>query len=139
MEFLIGIQARPGCAMLGDWRSRPSGRSSYDLYEPVDSPPRQSAAQGLLRLGRYLNKGPDRQAGLTIANTSLRSRISVPTQTSGLIRHAVYHRPNDWDAVPKREEVPADESCMWGDYHALELGLYLLRRSENKTGSELLE
>ncbi len=38
----------------------------------------------------------------------------------GLILHAVYHRPNGWCAG-------AGEACMWGDYHAREAGLYLLR------------
>jgi hypothetical protein len=37
-----------------------------------------------------------------------------------LILHSVYHRPNGWDGGP-------GESSMWGDYHAREVALYLLR------------
>ena len=42
------------------------------------------------------------------------------------------HRPNGWDAMPPPGQVPRNESCMWGDYHARELALYLNRVIEQK-------
>jgi len=48
-----------------------------------------------------------------------------------LILHAVYHRPNGWDAAPNAYGIPRGEACMWGDYHAREVALYLLRIIEN--------
>jgi len=48
-----------------------------------------------------------------------------------LILHAVYHRPNGWDAMPDPDRIPRGEACMWGDYHALEVALYLVRIIEN--------
>jgi hypothetical protein len=49
-----------------------------------------------------------------------------------LILHALYHRPNGWDAVPPGRRVPANEACIWGDYHAIEVALYVLRIIEGK-------
>jgi unsaturated chondroitin disaccharide hydrolase len=121
----------PGLAMLGDWRTLAA--DPHNPYEPVDSSAAVIAAQGLLRLGQYLKNERYRQAGLTIANTLFgEPYLSSDPKHQGLILHAVYHRPNDWDAIPKGKSVPADESCMWGDYHALELGLYLLRAMDNR-------
>jgi unsaturated chondroitin disaccharide hydrolase len=121
----------PGLAMLGDWRTLAA--DPHNPYEPVDSSAAVIAAQGLLRLGQYLKNERYRQAGLTIANTLFgEPYLSSDPKHQGLILHAVYHRPNDWDAIPKGKSVPADESCMWGDYHALELGLYLLRAMDKR-------
>ena len=44
----------------------------------------------------------------------------------------VENRPNGWDAIPAGARVPAGESSMWGDYHAREVALYLLREIEGK-------
>ena len=52
--------------------------------------------------------------------------LSTGPQHQGLILHSVYHRPNGWDWRT------AGESSMWGDYHARELALYLLRLAEEK-------
>ena len=121
----------PGLAKLGDWRLTPA--DPFNAYEPVDSSAAAIAAQGLLRLGRYLKNERYRQAGLTVANTLLdEPYLSTDPKHHGILLHAVYHRPNDWDAIPEGQKVPAGESCMWGDYHALELGVYLLRLIENK-------
>jgi hypothetical protein len=35
--------------------------------------------------------------------------------------------------MPADASVPAGESSMWGDYHAREVGLYLLRLIEGKS------
>ena len=51
--------------------------------------------------------------------------------STGLL-HAVYHRPNGWDHIPKGRKVPCGESCMWGDYHARELALLLGRMARKE-------
>lgn len=43
----------------------------------------------------------------------------------GILLHSVYHRPRGWDHTPDDSGVPRGESCMWGDYHLLELGAYV--------------
>jgi hypothetical protein len=58
--------------------------------------------------------------------------LSTDANHQGLILHSVYHRPNGWDTIPAGAKVPAGESSMWGDYHARELAVYLLRVMENK-------
>lgn len=102
--------------------------------EPVDSSAGAIAAQGLLRLGKYLER-EERDghryhlAGLTTARTLLSDRyLAEDPDHDGLLLHSVYHRPNGWDHVPKDSEVPQGESSMWGDYHLLELALYLHRQ-----------
>jgi hypothetical protein len=121
----------PGLARLDGWRDRPA--DPYNRYEPVDSSAAAIAAQGLLRLGRYLGAdGGDGQrywqAGLTVAGTLFdQPYLSTDPAHQGLLRHSVYHRPNGWDHVPPGQHVPNGESSMWGDYHARELALYLQR------------
>jgi hypothetical protein len=94
--------------------------------EPVDSSAAAIGAQGLLRLGRAL--GDDRywKAGLSVCNSLFDAPyLSQSPDHQGLILHSVYHRPNGWDWQP-------GESSMWGDYHAREVALYLLRIAERK-------
>jgi len=121
----------PGLAQLSDWRAKPA--DPFNPYEPVDSSAAAIAAQGLLRLGRRLHDERYWQAGLAVCDTLFdEPYLSTGDQHQGLILHSVYHRPNGWDAVPEGARVPAAESSMWGDYHAREVGLYLLRLIENK-------
>ncbi|MBS1855939.1 MAG: glycoside hydrolase family 88 protein [Acidobacteria bacterium] len=121
----------PGLAHLGDWRSRPA--DPFNPYEPVDSSAAAIAAQGLLRLGRRLKEQRYWNAGLKVLDTLFdEPYLSTGTEHQGLILHSVYHRPNGWDAIPAGGRVPAGESSMWGDYHAREVALYLLRIVENK-------
>ncbi|MFZ4683150.1 MAG: glycosyl hydrolase, partial [Terrimicrobiaceae bacterium] len=122
---------------LGDYRSKPA--QIENDFEPVDSSAAAIAAQGLLRLGRYLDsKGDQRgakywQAGLTVADTVLgEPYLSTDPNHQGLILHSIYHRPNGWDHIPAGSKIPRGESSMWGDYHARELALYLQRLIENK-------
>ena len=123
----------PGLAKMGNYLKRPS--EPDNPYEPVDSSAAAIAAQGLLRLGRYLGKdkaGKEYyQAGLTVARSLLSAPyLSEDVKHHGLILHSVYHRPNGWDYIPKDKKVPFGESSMWGDYHAMELAVYLQREIE---------
>jgi hypothetical protein len=124
----------PNLSRLGDYLHRPS--DPCNDQEPVDSSAAAIAAQGLWRLGTYLrdarNRPTDgqryRQAALTVANTLLDDPyLSRDPAHQGLILHSVYHRPNGWDYIPPGRQIPCGESSMWGDYHARELALLLLR------------
>lgn len=123
----------PGLAHMGDYLARPA--EPLNAYEPVDSSAAAIAAQGLLRLGHYLEAQGDQtggrrywQAGLAVLDTLLdEPYLSVDAKHQGLILHSVYHRPNGWDHVPPGRKVPCGESSMWGDYHAREAVLYLQR------------
>jgi len=124
----------PNLVHLGDYLNKPS--DPHNGQEPVDSSAAAIAAQGLWRLGAYLiqlgSRAADgrryRQAALTIASTLFdEPYLSQDPAHHGLILHSVYHRPNAWDYVPPGRKIPCGESSMWGDYHARELALLLLR------------
>ena len=111
---------------LGDYLDRPA--DPFNIYEPVDSSAAAIAAQGLLRLGRYLNDKRYTQAGLTVLNALFdEPYLSTSPKHQGLILHSVYHHPNRWDYIPPGRKVPCGESSMWGDYHAREVALYVQR------------
>lgn len=118
---------------LGDYLSKPA--DPYNEFEPVDSSAAAIAAQGLLRLGKYMEyQGMQNeakfywQAGLTVLNTLLQEPyLSSNPDHQGLILHSIYHRPNGWDFIAKGSKIPNGESSMWGDYHAREVCLYLQR------------
>lgn len=118
----------PGLVHLGDYLNRPAAPDNP--YEPVDSSAAAIAAQGLLRLGRRLGKrgNPYTQAGLSTARTLFSPPyLSENPRHQGLLLHSVYHRPNGWDYIPPGKTVPQGESSLWGDYHAMELAVYLRR------------
>jgi hypothetical protein len=123
----------PNLHRLADYLEHPA--DPYNAWEPVDSSAATIAAQGLLRLGTYLTaQGKPRagrryrQAGLTIARSLFdEPYLSIQPRHQGLILHSIYHRPNGWDFVARGQKVPNGESSMWGDYHARELALMLLR------------
>jgi len=118
----------PGLAKLEGWRDRPA--DPYNDHEPVDASASAIAAQGLLRLGKFLGAKGKRytQAGLTIARVLLdEPYLSTDRKHEGLLLHSVYHRPNNWDYIPPARRVPCGESSMWGDYHLLELATHLRR------------
>ena len=121
----------PGLEKLGDWRGQVS--NPFNDHEPVDSSAAAIAAQGLLRLGRYLKNEQYWQAGLTISRTLFSDPyLSKSALHQGLLLHSIYHRPNGWDTIPTGGKIPSGEACMWGDYHAMELATYLHRVIEGK-------
>jgi hypothetical protein len=77
----------------------------FNKCEPVDSSAAAIAAQGLIRLGKYLDATRNtqhaaryRHAGLTIARTLFAEPyLSTDPKHQGLILHSVYHHPNGWD------------------------------------------
>ncbi|MBS1576862.1 MAG: glycoside hydrolase family 88 protein [Bacteroidetes bacterium] len=127
----------PNLYKLGDYLNKPS--DPFNEFEPVDSSAAAIAAQGLLRLGKWLQqKGEAKdgnrywQAGLTVLNSLLEEPyLSLNEKHQGLLLHSIYHRPNGWDHVPDGSKIPNGESSMWGDYHAREAALYMQRIIDN--------
>lgn len=125
----------PGLAEIPSYRDQVS--NPHNSHEPVDSSAAAISAQGLLRLGRALGVDSEAgrafwQAGLTVAQTLLGAPyLSQDPAHQGLLLHSVYHRPNGWDYIPEGQVVPCGESSMWGDYHAMELAVYLQRVVED--------
>lgn len=123
----------PGLRELGDYLSCPA--DPFNDFEPVDSSAAAIAAQGLMRLGSWLERrgrlekgGHYLQAGLTVLRRLLEEPyLSVEPSHQGLLLHSVYHRPNGWDYVPEGRRVPCGESSMWGDYHLREAALLAQR------------
>lgn len=130
--------AAPKLHKLGDYLSRPA--EPYNEHEPVDSSAAAICAQGYLRLGRFLQRhGAGEagsryfQAGLTISRTLFAEPyVSREPEHEGLLLHVLYHRPNGWDHIAAGQRVPNGESCMWGDYHLMELAVYLHRLIEDQ-------
>lgn len=128
----------PRLHLLGDYKNRPA--EPINPHEPVDSSAAAIDAQGLLRLGTYLkNKGCETQggryfqAGLKVARTLFSEPyLSTNEAHHGLVLHSIYHQPNGWDHKPNPAMAPYGESSMWGDYHAMELAVYLQRIIQNK-------
>ena len=124
----------PGMSRLGDWRERDA--EPHNDHEPVDSGAAAIAAQGLIRLGRYLGDTDEGnryfRGGLTAARTLFSDPYLAPSGAGhqGILLHNVYHRPNGWDHVPPGQKVPCNESAMWGDYHQLELANLIKRLGE---------
>lgn len=127
----------PELHRIADHLNKPA--DPYNAFEPVDSSAAAIAAQGLLRLGKFLGSTDAEvakrywQAGLTVMNTLLQEPyLSTNSQHQGLILHSIYHRPNGWDHIPDGSKIPNGESSMWGDYHAREAALYLDRIIRNE-------
>jgi hypothetical protein len=130
----------PGLDEMPDWRDRAA--DPFNEHEPVDSSAAAIAAQGLLRLARVLrdhDRQPESdlyfQAGLRVVDTLLEESgpyLSIDPKHQGVLLHSVYHWPNKWDHVPEGSTTPHGESSQWGDYHALEVALYVKRLAEGK-------
>ena len=128
----------PNLYKLGDYLDKPA--NPFNDFEPVDSSAAAIGAQGLLRLGKYLNGTGDAeagnyywQAGLTVLKTLLDvPYLSTDENHQGLLLHSIYHHPNGWDFIPKGSKIPYGESSMWGDYHIREVCLYLQRIINNE-------
>jgi unsaturated chondroitin disaccharide hydrolase len=128
----------PGLASLGGWQNRPA--DPFNDREPVDSSAAAIAAQGLLRLARIVGQrsdeaGRDRYetAGLQVLRSLFDEAgpyLATDERHQGLLLHSVYHWPNRWDYVPPGASVPRGESSQWGDYHAREAALYVMRLAE---------
>jgi hypothetical protein len=129
----------PGLVHLENYKIRPA--DPFNAYEPVDSSAAAIAAQGLVRLGRYLSKREVAdgaryiQAGLTVLRTLLAEPyLNADKKHQGLLLHAVYHRPRGWDFVPLGAKIPLGESCLWGDYHLREAALLVQRLAQESYG-----
>jgi hypothetical protein len=128
----------PNLWRLGDYLGNRS--NPFNDHEPVDSSAAAIGAQGLLRLGAWLdNRGEAdsaaryRQTGLAVLRTLLEEPyLSESPDHQGLLLHSIYHRPNGWDHVPEGRKVPCGESCMWGDYHLREAALYVQKLAEGR-------
>ncbi len=123
----------PGVASFGRIAHTPS--DPHNDVEPLDSSAAAICGQGFLRLGNYLlSRGDEKNgrrykaAACTIAHALLHEPyLSTDKKHQGITLHAIYHRPNGWDWVPKGRRIPCGESCMWGDYHTMEL-IHLIKR-----------
>jgi hypothetical protein len=121
----------PNLYKLGDYKSADS--NPYNDFEPIDSTAAAISAQGLIRLGKYLNDEKYIQAGLTTTQTLLSNPyISEETTHQGILLHSIYHEPNSWDNVPEGQKIACHESSMWGDYHMRELAIYIDRMIQGK-------
>ncbi len=128
----------PQLHKLGNYLDRPA--EPFNDYEPVDSSAAAIGAQGLFRLARYLDKKGDKEnaaryekAGLVSAQALFSDEyLSLDENHQGLLLHSIYHEPNGWDSKPAGSKIAANESSMWGDYHAMELAVYLQRLIEEK-------
>lgn len=129
----------PGLVHLVDHRNKPA--DPFNDHEPVDSSAAAIAAQGFLRLGRFHSLNGQRKAGLRYIQAGLTITkvlfsppyLSENPRHQGLILHSIYHRPNHWDYRPSGSRIPRGESSQWGDYHARELGLLVLREMDSKS------
>ncbi|MDH3650739.1 MAG: glycoside hydrolase family 88 protein [Saprospiraceae bacterium] len=141
-DFYIGNTASDGIPywdtgapqlhQLGDYTTAPA--DPFNAFEPVDSSAAAIAAQGLLRLGKNLERSDPEaaarywQAGLTVSKTLLQAPyLSEDDSHQGLLLHSIYHHPNSWDYKPPGSKIANGESSMWGDYHLREVALYLQR------------
>lgn len=127
----------PELHKLGQYQESPA--NPFNDYEPVDSSAAAIGAQGLLRLANILKKSDVEvsakyyQAGITVLKTLLaKPYLATDPEHQGILLHTIYHQPNGWDFVPAQGKIPYGESCMWGDYHLVELCLLAQRLNEGK-------
>lgn len=127
-------QGAPKLENIGDYLNQPA--DPFNAWEPVDATASAISAQGLFRLAEYLERKGEpeaaekyEKAGLVTTGALLREPyLSTAKDHQGLLLHSIYHEPNGWDHRPEAGKVAYGESSMWGDYHLIELGVYLQRR-----------
>jgi len=122
----------PQLHKLENWQEKKA--DPFNPWEPVDSSSAAIGAQGLMRLGHYLENREKElskkywQAGLTVMDTLLDDPyLSTDQEHQGILLHTIYHEPNAWDNKPDKNLAAHGESSMWGDYHMREVALYLSR------------
>jgi len=123
----------PQLDRLGDWRGKAA--EPCNDFEPVDASASAIAAQGLIRLGHVLGEAGREymQAGLTVVNRLLdETYLCADRAHEGILLHSVYHRPNGWDFIAPGAKIPCGESCLWGDYHLLEVLLLVSRLADGR-------
>jgi unsaturated chondroitin disaccharide hydrolase len=121
----------PNLYKLGDYLNEKA--NPYNSYEPVDSSAAAIAAQGFLRLGKYLENENYTQVAYAIFNSLLSDTyLSNDAHHQGLLLHSIYHQPNGWDHVPEGSKIAYGEACQWGDYHLRELALMLTKQLKNE-------
>jgi len=125
----------PELHKIGNYQESPA--DPLNAYEPVDSSAAAIGAQGLFRLANILKKSDSKasaryyQAAITVLSTLLgKPYLATDPEHQGILLHTIYHHPNGWDLVPTHGKVPSGESCMWGDYHLVELCLLAQRLNE---------
>ena len=69
MGFLIGTLVAPNLWKIGNYLQEPS--NPYNSFEPIDSSAAAIGAQGLMRLGKYLNNDYYFKTGLTVLKALL--------------------------------------------------------------------
>jgi len=103
----------PGLVHLGDYNDRPA--EPFNEHEPVDSSAAAIGAQGLLRLGRYLDRHGKKEegarytaAGLTASKTLFSERISASIRTMrGCFSTPSIIVPTDGITFPRGGRFPA--------------------------------
>ena len=127
--FRTGTPARPGSRTWATTSTGPPTRTTTTSRSTARPPrsPRRACSGWAATSKRTARRAPARATSPPASPSRGRcspSRTCRPSpQHQGLLLHAVYHRPNGWDHVPKGRQIPCGESCMWGDYHLRELAL----------------
>ena len=127
----------PELYKLEKWQEK--NADPFNPHEPVDSSAAAIGAQGLLRLGHYLEKRDPElgrrywNAGLTVMNALLdEPYLGTDPGHHGILLNTIYHEPKGWDHKPDSKLAAHGESSMWGDYHMREAALYLSRIAKNE-------
>ena len=146
-DYYIDVAARRrrpvlGCRRAGTARRSATGASApadpFNDREPVDSSAAAIAAQGLLRLGRFLNERGERWRAILAGRPARRSKRcsirravsehgTLASGTDAAFRLSLAERLGPRAAGAR---IPRGESSQWGDYHAREVALYVARLAE---------